>query len=100
MHGLLVISALHLSHTRPDRKHDYSLLSTRHQTTTLELFTFRLHDVTKSNCNAYVLLGCIVHMMSTFSIAEMHRKREIVPIAHVSQSFKLLKGNASKTSQF
>ena len=96
MHGILAISALHLAHTTPEQKDNYIVVSTQHQTAALELFTSRLHHVTQSNCHAYILVGSIIHMMSTFSIADIHRKRETVPIAHVSQSFKLLRGNAMK----
>jgi hypothetical protein len=97
MHGMLAISALHIAHTTPDQREEYSVLSTRHQTAALELFTSRLHNVTQSNCHAYILVGSIVHMMSTFSIADMCRKGEIVAVSHISHSFKLLRGNTSKS---
>src|SRR6266536_5521577 len=100
MHGLLAISALHRAHTDLDLKQYYSVLSMQHQTTALELFTRRLHNVTQSNCHAYILLSCIGHMMSTFSLVDMHRNEETVTAVHVSQSFKLLRGSFWSTSHY
>ncbi|KAI9738351.1 MAG: hypothetical protein M1834_008849 [Cirrosporium novae-zelandiae] len=52
MHGLLAISALHLTHLHPKKKDAYTLLAASHQDKAFQGFRSALADISTQNCNA------------------------------------------------
>lgn len=94
MHGLLAISALHLSYSSAssEQKTKHMLQSLQHHSEALRMFVPHLEDVDSSNADACFAVGCIISMMNTFSIAEIHRTGHLVEPSDVVQAFHLLRG--------
>ncbi|TEA18703.1 Sterol uptake control protein 2 [Colletotrichum sidae] len=89
LHGLLAVSAIHLSHLNPDKQEKYLNLSTRHQTISLSQFSPGLNDIGENNADAYVLHAICIFLTNTYSIA--NPQGPITP-KDVAQSFILLQG--------
>lgn len=92
MHGTLAISALHLSYTSAVQADRSRIFAMRHKAAALEHFTSHIHELQKTNCHAYFILGSIISMMSTFLIANDNAEKRPVAIAQIVLHFKLLQG--------
>ncbi|KAL0932714.1 C6 zinc finger domain-containing protein [Colletotrichum truncatum] len=89
LHGILAVSAIHLAHLHPERREEFTTISTRHQTTALGQFSPRLNDIGETNADAYVLHAVCIFLLNTYSIANPHGP---ITSKDVAQSFILLQG--------
>lgn len=64
LRGILAIAAFHMSYTYPDRKADYDLIGTTHQTLALSAFQETLTHVDESNCHALFAFSCIIIILA------------------------------------
>ncbi|EAW10922.1 uncharacterized protein ACLA_065560 [Aspergillus clavatus NRRL 1] len=93
MHGILAMSALHISRTRNDhRRADYISIAVAHQDQALALFRERLHDINPTNAKAMFAFASIV---AVYAFGFPHPPDSKEPWAHVDdllQVFVLSRG--------
>ncbi|KAI8150611.1 Sterol uptake control protein 2 [Colletotrichum sp. SAR 10_70] len=89
LHGILAVSAIHLSHLNPEKRDEYTTISTRHQNIALSKFSPGLNDIGENNADAYVLHAICIFLLNTYSIAHPHGP---ITSKDVAQSFILLQG--------
>lgn len=95
MHGILAISALHLSQQcSGSRRQKYIDIGMRHHSHALSLFVPLLSDVTPRNCHS--LFACSF-LISVFSFAShgLNIKPSSMHVSEVIEAFKLVRGTAS-----
>ncbi|CAI6311773.1 unnamed protein product [Periconia digitata] len=80
MHGLLAVSAMHLSYLRPLDRIKHETQSSHHQTLATSQFREVLSNISADNCNAVFVMCALLTLISMVSIA---RRSD----AHVSNSF-------------
>lgn len=91
MYGLLAVSALHYANENPEKRSEYTVISTRYQTVAVKSFLTRITDVNEKNCLGSTLLATLIFLLSTHSIANP-QDREVITASDVAQSFLLLQG--------
>ncbi|OLN96731.1 Sterol uptake control protein 2-like protein 2 [Colletotrichum chlorophyti] len=89
LHGILALSAIHLSYLNPDQSDKYNTISARHQDISLKKFSPGLAEIGESNADAYVLHAICIFLLNTYSIAKPHGP---ITSRDVAQSFILLQG--------
>ncbi|KAF9871733.1 hypothetical protein CkaCkLH20_10667 [Colletotrichum karsti] len=89
LHGILAVSAIHLSYLNPEKREEYTTISTRHQNIALSKFSPGLNDIGENNADAYVLHAICIFLLNTYSIAHPHGP---ITSKDVAQSFILLQG--------
>lgn len=64
LRGILAVSAFHMAHAHPDRKAEYTLIGTTHQTIGLSEFQETLAHVDESNCHALFAFSCLLIVLA------------------------------------
>ncbi|KAJ9603474.1 hypothetical protein H2200_012252 [Cladophialophora chaetospira] len=70
LRGILAVSAFHLAYLYPDRKAEYELIGTRHQSLGLTSFQETLAHVDETNCHALFAFSCLLIVLAFASSAK------------------------------
>jgi hypothetical protein len=89
LRGILAVSAFHLAHLYPDRKVEYEIIGTRHQSLGLTVFQETLAHVDETNCHALFAFSCLLIVIA-FASSTKERSGDFTH--DVLQWFYLLRG--------
>lgn len=89
MRGILAVAAYHYAYDRPDRRDEYALIASRHQSLALSSFQEALQRVDESNCHALFGFSCLIIIM-TFASSTKSKSTDFN--TDVLQWFHLLRG--------
>ncbi|KAK9326114.1 hypothetical protein V1517DRAFT_312762 [Lipomyces orientalis] len=95
MHGILALSALHLSRISSEKGQNrmvYIELATEHQSLALSLFRTELNRITPSNCNALFAFSSILSILTFASSQCAGIDQRMTPIEEILWVFGLLRG--------
>ncbi|EXJ62543.1 hypothetical protein A1O7_02981 [Cladophialophora yegresii CBS 114405] len=70
LRGILAVSAFHLAYLYPERKAEYELIGTRHQSLGLTEFQETLAHVDETNCHALFAFSCLLIVLAFASSAK------------------------------
>ncbi|KIX98238.1 uncharacterized protein Z520_06318 [Fonsecaea multimorphosa CBS 102226] len=70
LRGILAVSAFHLAYLYPDRKAEYELIGTTHQSLGLTEFQETLAHVDETNCQALFAFSCLLIVLAFASSAK------------------------------
>ncbi|KAF2670692.1 hypothetical protein BT63DRAFT_401003 [Microthyrium microscopicum] len=92
--GLLAISALHLTSTRPIERLIWTPLALKHQSRALQLFRATLPCVNQENCHAQFALSILISVtsMAFCSYGTALGPGQSLPINDVTEAFTLIRG--------
>ena len=91
MHGLLALSALHLSLTTTNDNQDNHDLAIRHYTAALNLYTTALNDVTEENCHALFAFSSLAAIIA-FAMSQASSHTECTLMQDTLEIFRMLRG--------
>ncbi|KAJ5584881.1 uncharacterized protein N7459_004681 [Penicillium hispanicum] len=93
MHGVLAISALHVSHLcRDGRQADWIDVAIAHKSTALSLFSDRLHCIDESNAKAMMSFASIAVVFSFASVLNSHSPSDGPSLGALTEVFILSRG--------
>jgi len=93
MHGILALSALHLSHLREDERHIMWLdIAIAHKNTALAMFADQLRNITKSNAKAMMVFAGLAFAFSLASALNMGKKEDGPGLNALTDVFILARG--------
>ncbi|KAL2432362.1 hypothetical protein ABEF95_006755 [Exophiala dermatitidis] len=70
LRGILAVAAFHLAYLHPDKKADYELIGTAHQSIGLSEFQDTLAHVDETNCHAMFAFSCLLIILTFASSAK------------------------------
>ncbi|EXJ80020.1 hypothetical protein A1O3_08306 [Capronia epimyces CBS 606.96] len=70
LRGILAVSAFHLAYLHPDKRADYELIGTTHQSIGLSEFHDTLAKVDETNCHAMFAFSCLLIILTFASSAK------------------------------
>ena len=83
LRGILAVAAMHLSYLLPDRKADYELKASAHQSIGLQLFQENLNRADEYNCHALFAFSCLIVVMAFATPRKDDPQREILHWFHL-----------------
>ncbi|EXJ83784.1 hypothetical protein A1O1_07411 [Capronia coronata CBS 617.96] len=89
LRGILAVAAFHLAYLHPDKRADYELIGSTHQSIALSEFQDTLAHVDESNCQALFAFSCILIILTFASSAKDTPKDLTTDVLHW---FYLLRG--------
>ncbi|KAJ5526780.1 hypothetical protein N7513_010939 [Penicillium frequentans] len=93
MHGILALSALHLSHLREDGRHVMWLdIAIAHKNTALVMFSDQLRNITKSNAKAMMVFAGLAFAFSLASAVDIGTKEDGPGLNALTDVFILARG--------
>lgn len=93
MHGILALSALHLSHLREDDRHVMWLdTAIAHKNTALVMFSDQLRNISKSNAKAMMIFAGLAFAFSLASALNMGTKEDGPGLNALTDVFNLARG--------
>ncbi|KAJ5545843.1 hypothetical protein N7494_003428 [Penicillium frequentans] len=93
MHGILALSALHLSHLREDGRHVMWLdIAIAHKNTALVMFSDQLRNITKSNAKSMMVFAGLAFAFSLASAVDIDTKEDGPGLNALTDVFILARG--------
>ncbi|KAJ5656846.1 hypothetical protein N7507_008796 [Penicillium longicatenatum] len=93
MHGILALSALHLSHLRKDGRHVMWLdVAIAHKNTALIMFSDQLRNISQSNAKAMMIFAGLAFAFSLASALNMGTQGDMPGLNSLTDAFILARG--------
>ncbi|KAJ5654495.1 hypothetical protein N7490_001498 [Penicillium lividum] len=93
MHGILALSAMHLSHLRQDERHVMWLdIAIAHKNTALVMFSGQLRNISQTNAKAMMIFAGLAFAFSLASALKMESKEDGPGLDALTNVFVLARG--------